>query len=158
MACNADLVLENFKWRIENISPTYTGIRKSFRWIDPVRLDSEISSGLGERQFWVIWEGSGSDDDLTDQISRHADHEFTLTVTYSTDYKLLKRQKAMLNDRHDIIGLLRNTDYYIGYNSSNTTTDIGLHQRWRTGDEMVQETDNIWLLRIGFRCTIQEDD
>jgi hypothetical protein len=158
MSCNADLVLKNFRWRIENITPTYSRVRKGFRWMDPNRLDSDISSGLGERMFFVEWEGSGPDIGITDEVTREAVHRFVVTVGYTTDYELEKLQTIILQDRHDLIGVLRDSDNYDGYSAKNTTTDIGLHARERAGDEIIKETDRNWLLRIEFNCDIEEND
>lgn len=161
MATSAHLVLDNFYWRIETITPTnLTDCRNYYREIDGNTIKQDFPDGTaGIRRFFVEWTDSDSDVDATDHDNREAHHNFIVTVCYPGSSLPWRRlHKLILQDRHDLIKQLRDDDNKVGYNASNTTTDIGLMHRFRGGDELIKEEDEIWRLRIQFRCLIEENE
>lgn len=154
MATNIHRVLENFKWRIEAIAPTSTTSTREFIWYDELVLDADQSAGM-TRGFNVHWLGRGPAHEVDDLIERVAIHRIQVTVAYSTQFELLKRQQLMLQDAHDLIKVLRDDRYWVGYSDSATSTDIGLFDRSLDGDEVITEPLT-WYYRQTWLCHVHE--
>ena len=151
-------VYQNFIWRIENTIPDYSVTRNKFRQIErPIDYSADRSKGM-TRTFSVSWGGSDIDLDMTDITQRTADHQFTIEIYYSADYPMDVLHRLVLDDRDKLIKILRDTDYYVGYNDSNGDTDIGLLYRIRTSDELVEASDVTFMLRMSWTCTILETE
>jgi hypothetical protein len=158
MSATADLVYQNFVWRIETLSPTSTLAKKGFTFNNrPLNLIPDQSSGM-TREFTLYWEGSDPDHAPTDITERTAEHSFMLDVAYSTKLGADVLFPLMLADRHDLMALLRDTAGYRGYNASNTNTDLFLWRRWHKGDVRITASDTTWYLRQNWICTIREGE
>lgn len=162
MASSANLVLDNFYWRIEAITPTSSVVgRRAFRRIDTLDIDPAQSSGLS-RGFRVAWVASDeehqvSGEGITDGLyNRAATHTFEVEVYYSTKLKWTDLHTVVLSDRHDLTKQLRDPDTWVGYNASNTTTDIGIYDRIRESDELDTDDPGYWVLRQSWRVIINE--
>lgn len=154
MATQLHRILENFEWRLETLTPT-TGKTK-FKVVDPINDDIGDHSG-SFRRFYVEWESSQEDLTMTDGYSRRAEHSIRLTVFYpaskARSHKDLR--SIILQDRHDIIKRLRDTQYYNGFNADNSSTDLGLEYRQRLDDELTTG-EHLWVFEMTFECTIEE--
>jgi hypothetical protein len=64
----------------------------------------------------------------------------------------------VLQDRHDIIKQLRDDTKRRGYNADNTTTDVGLYQRRRNGDQLIKDDPKLWRLLMEWECKILESE
>lgn len=164
MASSADLVLENFYWRIEAISPTSSERQQSFHAISTLELDTGQTSGM-DRAFVVSWLGSDEEflvdgeDICDDGVNRIATHRFEVRVTYSAKPGLdaLALQQLMLSDRHDITKALRAASSQVGYDDSNTSTSLGILKRVRESDE-IEIDGEVWTLVQTWRVDIQETE
>lgn len=154
MSAATDLVLDNFKWRIESITPTNTRPGKKFRWTDSEDVDSESSAGI-VRTFNVVWEFDGGDDEPTDVSERVCEHTYVLEINYPKEYKLRDRQKIILQDMHDIKKTLRNDELFNGVSNASSAQDTGLWSRLCVKGELIK-TDYSWKLRQEWRCIIRE--
>lgn len=158
MASTADLVLKNICWTIESITPTHSRPDKNFRWFDRTSFDPESSAGI-VRLFSVLWQNQSEELGITDTEDREANHTYVISVAYPPDgYRLSLLQEIILQDRHDIIKALRDPNSWDGYNSKNTTTDIGLYNREFKSAEMIEVNDSVWELRLTVICTIKEGE
>jgi hypothetical protein len=158
MASAANLVLANFYWRVESLSPTDTTTSKKFLRYDPHLLDADVSSGL-MRAFTVTWGNSSEIIDPSDITERTAEHEFTLEIVYPIEkFKHYELQCIVLKDRHDLIKKLRDPDYYNGVSSTATTTTTGLWARAIISDTLKQDSPTTWVLSQKWRCTINEGE
>jgi hypothetical protein len=168
MASNADLVLRNFAWKISGITPTSALIDRSrFTEVNTLVTPPDQSSGIASRGFEVTW--LGSDEDNTHDDSYFADghnvreavHRYMVEVYYSTRYRREELQRAVLQDRHDMTKLLRDNDgsgsSFVGYNASNSSTNIGIHYRIRESDELVIAED-YWIYRAIWRVLLEENE
>lgn len=148
-------VLENFAWRVEAITPTLDAGRK-FRRVDKLAYEVNDTSGTF-RRFWVMWNGSGSDENVTDGSARVSVHEIELGVIYPTastrDWHAL--QAIVVQDRHDLISHLQNRNL-AGFSAASPSTDIGLYTRERASDD-VDRDESLWVLTLEWRCTVYEE-
>ncbi len=165
MASTLNRVLQNFVWRMDAITPTDATIIGQNRFIqtDPFRIDPEQSSGL-TRHYSVLWMGGGSGQTVGEEgvIDGLTDREATHTIELRTYYhpskiKFDRLQLAIAQDRHDILKTLRDPDTFVGYNASNTATDIGLLDRYNT-DETVDYSDTLITVTYGWQCIIRESE
>lgn len=158
MATNAHNALENLVWRMESISPTDTTSANKFRFVDIERLDpDEMPHAM--RLFAVRWQGSAPDFGPTDLYDRWADHTFDIEVYYPVGpggMSTRKLQKMLLRDRHDIAKALRDPSKFVGYDASNTSTDVGIKNRVMIGDALDRNNPAVWTYRASWRLTIQE--
>lgn len=157
---NPALVLKNFQYRIEAITPTSTDYRATFVMYDPLKIVAKRSSGF-ERRFFVAWHNS--DADIQSNVShaengycRTADHDYTVEVSYPALLPYDDMIALICDDRHDLIKQLREPDKWVGYDSSHATTDIGLWRRLRVSDELETNDNGIWTFRQRWRCYINE--
>ena len=160
----ANLVSENFYWRLLALTPTSTlAHAPQFTALDSTRLKPEQSAGT-TRGFAVNWLGCDEEHQIdgtgvTDGgENRQAQHRFELEVYYSTKIKHRDLLQLILADRADITKLLRADANWVGYDDDNSTTDIGLWERIREADEIDTEEPTHWVLRQIWRCTINEDE
>jgi hypothetical protein len=158
MSAAANNVLSNFRWRIESITPTATRPGKGFKFVDPLRLDPDVSTGTA-RNFSVYWENSEADLEPSDMMVRFADHTYLVEISYpASKFKIDDLQEIILQDRHDIIKAIHNPSSYVGIDANSTTASIGLHARHRLEDSLSREGESTWYFRQRWRCTIQEDE
>ena len=157
MSREVERIFLNTIWRVEAKTPTYTraGLKASFRNIDQSRLKPDQTSGL-TRAFTLDWSGRGQYEELISASARFASHNFQLSLYYDfdtyTNYDLLP---IIVNDVDDISRTLDNHAYWIGYNSSNTTTDIGLQNRLVTSVSK-QSDDRLVIVNFDFMCLVRE--
>lgn len=156
MATLANRVFDNFVYQIEQISPTCTLLRTLFTFFDPTRVKLDVNEGFA-RHFHVEWTDSDEDLPSSDSDRREAWHNYRMIVVYPLCLTHTEMHELIAKDRHDLIYRLRRKQYCVGYDASNPTTEIGLLNRHRTGDEL-EKIGNIWMLRIGWRCKISEDE
>ena len=157
MATLIHRVFENFIWRIESLTPTATAgnLRTRFLDYDPLRHDP--SAMPTSRNFSVTWASSASDESPTDLYDRVAEHVFELEFHYEPTMKWNTLHEVILQDRHDINSLLRDPAYFIGYSAINSTDEINLKNRIRTGDSLVRSPSLI-TLRQSWRCMVWETE
>ena len=163
MATSLHRVLDNFYWRIQSISPTYTGrVKARFEEWDPdIGLDPAKGSGWA-RKFWVEWNGSGPTNDAA-AIQRESDHTYVVHVLYPRKGPHRETMDMIAQDRHDLEKTLRGqipTDHRLGYDDDNTTTNIGLMSRRRAEDDLrpFPLNNEIWELRMEYECSVREDE
>ena len=155
--------VENFIWRIENISPTNPIPDRPFRYAPEKNFDPDKSKGVA-RVFEIFWLGSGEDGagepggGVTDIRERIADHEFEVQIAYSTSYLPRELQQIVAQDRHDVTAALRNMDNVVGTSDSNSTANIGLIGRNRIRDNLDRSGTHTWYLRQSWVATIREDE
>ncbi len=160
MASTANLVLDNFIWRIEGISPTVDAA-VPFKYLDGPHTAPLASSR--DRVFDVQWEGSADAHTVDGQPitavdnNRITDHVFVVTVRYPAEQNQRGVSKRALEDRHDILKRLRDGSLWVGYDDNNTATDLGLHNRYRTEDKLELD-DNTWTYTSQWTCTIEESE
>jgi len=148
MATNLHNVLRNFVWRMETITPQDTATEtKLFSFIDPYRDNMAVMGAA--RLFTVNYlEGEPDDEIHATNDMRRGDHVVEVVVWYPLGvdgFEWLDAQAMVLADRHVIIKQLRDDSKWIGYDADNTSTDVGLHNRWPAGEELTVEdvgTDN----------------
>jgi len=163
MAAAADLVLKNFVWRIETLTPTETTLLSGSRFVhvDPWRCDPGT---LTYRRFSVLWRDSDEDHTsvdggVTDSLSqRPAMHRFEVSVYYPRKSEYHDLQTAILRDRHDITKQVRNPDNFVGYSATVSTGSIGLYNRIREGDSLDLDDEEMWVYRATWRCIINETE
>lgn len=158
---NLSYAYQNFIWRLEAITPTSTTSSFKFRSFDPLKRSPKRSTG-DVRKFSVSWLGSGADGedeapDANDMYSRTARHNFEIKIEYPAVYPWDTMQQLVADDRHDILKALRNQANNVGYNASNTTTDIGLWERRRTSDSL-EINDDVWILKLNYLAIINEPE
>lgn len=151
MATNLHRVLENFIYQIEQISPTSTLQRSRFINFDPSMTNPDVA-----RNFYVEWMDSDPDLSSSDSDRREASHQYRVHVFYPFILSWNKMHELISKDRHDLAHRLRRKQYCVGY-SGNTSAEIGLLNRNRSGDEL-NKTGDVWELSIGWRCKISEDE
>jgi hypothetical protein len=139
MATNLHRVLQNFQWVIASTTPTAGG--RPFRMVDPAADEMENNTGT-LRKFFVVWNSSDQDLDVTDGFSRQAPHEISTMVHYPT-------ANVPSYER------LRNNDNRDGYSDANPTDNIGLWSRTRQDDEL-DTGDDVWILTTRWECVISE--
>lgn len=167
MSSNAGLVLKNFAWRIEAITPTdLATCRNRFEKFSPGKETPKVGSGW-TRRFYVEWLDSGPDIAATSDNQREAWHIFRVHFYYavgSGDWEIW--QALVLQDRHKIRECLRaqanpvtGVDNRLGYDNSHSTTDIGLSERQcNPGDELSKEDEKLWRFSYQWRCKIRESE
>lgn len=158
MTAAVDLVYKNFVWRIENLSPTNQTVGKKFLSSNFDRVSPGQSSGT-TRNFNLSWNGSASPGLVEDWSERIAQHSFTLWVAYSTDYKNQSDLFGIiLQDRHDLIKELRDSDHWLGYSADYSTTNIGLFNRYFQRDSIDASNEVTWYLKQEYQCDILEGE
>jgi hypothetical protein len=156
MATLAHRVIENFIYQICQISPTSTLMRTLFTSFDPTAIAPEVSEGFA-RHFYVEWTDSDENLPSSDSDRREAWHSYRVHVFYPLILGFSEMHELIMLDRHDLLFRLRRKEYCVGYSASNPTTEIGLFNRYRIGDEL-DKSENVWRLTIGYRCKISEDE
>ena len=157
MATSLHRIYDNFIWRIETITPTYTSRHGGFRSFDPTKETVGANSG-SLRKFFVEWNDSGKDFAATNVNAREAPHTWMLTVFYPIVQPWKETHHMILLDRHDLLTQLRDDRKRVGYNADNTTTDIGLYQRRRLGDQLIKDEPKLWRLLIEWECKTVESE
>jgi len=156
VSSKVDLVLLNFKWRIERIIPSWTKEPKRFRWNDapPPRFAPEQSSG-SVRLFTVYCDSEGALEEPTSQTETFSNFIYTVEVAYPGDGNILDVQQMIARDRYDLKEVLRDDTKWIGY-EGNTSADIGLANREFVSSTVDRASDVTWYMRQVWRCTIEE--
>jgi hypothetical protein len=160
---NLSSTIENFIWRIENITPTDPVPDRGWKYVPEQTFDPDKTKGVA-RVFEIFWLGSGEDGagepggGVTDIAERVADHEFEVQVAYSTSYLPRELQRIIAQDRHDLAKALRNLDNRLGTSAANPTENIGLWGRNRIRDNLDRSGTHTWYLRMAWVCTIKEDE
>lgn len=145
MSARAGAVLGDFKTIIEALAPTDIAPGRRFLWADDDRLHADQAAGM-TRSFNVKWAGRTTED-VQDLAQQYASHVFLLSVAYSRQYELLKRQQIMLSDAFDLIKELRDPAHFI--------TDCDTRELVR--DEQIEQGQNVYL-RQQWRCVIREEE
>ncbi len=157
MSTYLHLIIKNFRWRIESISPTSDLVRQLFRFWDPTYEEDEDESSGFSRSFYVEWNGSEPDSAATDADRREAWHRFTVNLIYPVTLNYQDMHVLIAQDRHDVIETLRADENRVGYDDNNSTTELGLYNRYCDGDDLIKE-ENIWILAQRYRCLIEESE
>jgi hypothetical protein len=156
MSTQINYIFDNFIYQIEKIFPTSTLMRTTFIYFDPTSIEPEISEGFG-RHFYIEWTDSDANLSSSDSDRREAWHGYRVNVFYPLILTFADMHKLILSDRHDLLYVLRRKQYRVGYNADNPTTEIGLLNRYRSGDEL-DKSINVWQLSIDYRCKILENE
>lgn len=164
MATQLHNLARNTAWRMEAITPTFTGRAvPRFQRYDPIltKIQPKKESGW-TRKFYVDWEGSSEDGGATDAEIREAVHIIRVHIEYPPLGPWETLHDMILQDRHDVVRVLRGivgTDYRLGYDDSNSTTDIGLMGRFRVRDSLDKNSNpDVWRLTLEFACHVREDE
>jgi hypothetical protein len=156
MATGLHLVRRNFRYQLEQITPTYTGIARAFLGLDRVRAIQPGNSSGQARDFIVKRLGAAEDIEPTCKAARFAWHDYQLDVYYPEAIGLEHDLDDVIEqDRHDVIERLRAGAYRVGYDASHTTTDVGLQHRYRVTDE-IDDSGDVWVVTYLWRCQIME--
>lgn len=146
----------NAKWRVEAITPSETAIvNEPFKYFDAERLDPET---LRHRSFTLLWQASEPDVEPTDLFDRWSPHTVTLEVYYRAGVAGLGAEdahKVMLEDRDDLLTVLRDPKLWAGFSADDPDTATGLQDRIRVGDE-IERAPDVWVYRSVWRCKIRE--
>jgi len=139
MATYLHRVAENFRWRMEGITPahSYGSPPIRFRRFDPVDDEPDNTSGW-VRRFFSRWVGAQIDSAATNLEGREAVHLVELHVLYPTaalPFDTL--ESMMLQDRHDIAKTLRDQGKRNGWSDATASTDIGIYMRRRGSPDRV---------------------
>lgn len=157
MATAAHNALTNFEWRIAAISPTDGG--RPFRVADPFVDEIGNESGA-KRRFVVSWMESDAIAEPTDMYQRIASHTVQVTVYYpiagAGTWPVLRQ--TVLQDRHSLIGTLRDPAKFVGYSDSASTADNGIWARVFIGDslDLSGDADDMYEYTQRWRCDINE--
>ena len=148
----------NHIWIVEAKTPTYVraGLKSSFRSIDNTRMAPDITSGL-TRAFTVSFVSKSQYQSPISSSQRYSTNVFNVTVYYDFDsYTNYLLNSIICNDINDIARTLDNHTYYLGYDSTHTTTDIGLKNRLVQG---VSKEGQEGLITVTFEtsCLVRED-
>lgn len=160
MAATAQLVFENFIWRIESKTPTDTSVlTEGFLYSSGYKVPEETRP----RSFSVLWNSSGEDamaggDPIVEDLSgRIADHQYTVEVYYRAEFGDRDLQKVILLDRHDIAKQLRDPALFVGYDDDNSSASLGVCDRKRVSDE-IERGEVVWTYRSVWALIISEDE
>ncbi len=165
MASMLRYVLENFYWRIQAITPSYVGPARAVERFEPWDPQDGRTPTTGSgwtRKFWVERIGSGQDTGATSDVLRESEHIYHTHVLYD-NAKHRRTQAIICDDRDNLAKVLRGvigTNYRLGYDDDNSTTDIGLMKRWRgddrtidyLGDSAIKQVTTEWY------CSVREDE
>lgn len=167
---SADLVVRNFVWRIEAITPTCTTLDEAFHEVDPLAIEPQQAAGL-TRAFWVEWLRSDAEHSVDgnticdDGAIRWATHHIRVTVRYAVKLTNALMHDVVLQDRHDLLEALRSQANRVGYDASHTATDIGLGDRYRTSDSIERDPGadrsagwGYWSYVSDWKCVISESE
>jgi hypothetical protein len=164
MGANVDKVLDNFEFRIEEVTPTFEmpELPPHFTAIDNLRNPPDETEGL-TRVFELLWVGADMENVIGERtvsdglFCRTAEHRFKIDMFYSN--KLGRRwvQKAVLRDRHDIIRHLRLPDTWVGVSLESSAGDIGLDDRVREEEEL-EPGDPFWTHTTIWKTVIRESE
>lgn len=166
MAASANLVRDNFAWRIESITPTATEafLPPRFAEIDVNKVDVEQASGLA-RKFTLQWRGSDEDNDALgsriadDESQRLAAHTWIVAIYYPIDkVDAARLERVILQDRHDVLKLLRSPASFAGYSAAQPSASVGIYNRIRIQDEIDRDSERVWSLRTTWRTLINETE
>ena len=155
MAAQVHNVLNNFYYQIKSITPTSSLVRQRFHDIDPSMQEIDDQSGFA-RAFYVEWRDSDADQWATDSDHREAVHNFHVVAHYPLVLPWDKMFELISQDRHDLAYRLRRKDYAVGV-SGNASLDVGLMNRYRTGDQL-DTNGPVWILTTSWRCKIEESE
>ena len=158
MSSAANLVLNNFVYRIGAITPTAGG--KGFVYnARSTTLDPDASPGM-VRSFGVYFNESEEAHDVEDITERWAQSTWTVEIAYPVksergDENL---QSMILQDRHDIIKVLRTSNNKDGTSAAAPSATTGLIYRKFVGDELDREDPVTWIYTQTWACMIQEPE
>jgi len=158
MSRELERVYLNHIWRIEAKTPSYTraGLKDSFRSIDNSRIEPDQTSGL-TRAFMVDFSKRGQYEPLVSSSIRYSTNSFQVYLYYDFDtYTNYILNSIICNDINDITRTLDNHAQWIGYDTTNTTTDIGLKNRIVTS--VVKEIEGrLVIVTFETNCLVRED-
>lgn len=161
MATQLHNIRRNFIWRIESISPTARFHGVGFESFDPLKYEVGNQSG-DVRKFFVRRLGSdGQDLDGTNYSIRKATHNYEVQVFYPDAIgSEAEREDLIAQDRHDILKALRRSGNYVGFDDSNTSTQLRLINRYATGEEVTEDEEEpeVVAMVLTFACLIHEDE
>jgi hypothetical protein len=160
LSAGANLVLRNFVYRVESITPTYSDVREFFvHNARSTTLDPDASPGM-VRSFGVFMETSEEAHDVEDITERWAVHTFTVEINYPVKSERgdMELQAMIGQDRHDLMKVLRTSDYKDGISTSAPATVTGLQYRKFVGDELDREDPITWVYTQTWECMIQETE
>lgn len=173
MAATLHRVRENFIYWIEQITPTNTSaVDREFQWVDSARFSASGDSSGHARNFDVVWSPGEEDHIVGSQLvidalnSRIAEHMFVVRLFLPASWLSGDLHNVMLDDRHDVIKQLGDPAKWVGYDASNTTTEIGLYDRVKVTEELVKEAADSddedeadsYVLNMVFRCVVEETE
>lgn len=149
----------NFIYNIGLITPTQSTIlsKKFIHNARSISTGFEQSSGTS-RSYEIQWSGADALIEPTDVVERIADHSFTLSFYYSTEFSDDIAHKIISSDRHDLIKRLRDTNYYVGISSTEPTKNIGLFRRELVRETLERSDEVLWIYRQEWSCTISEEE
>lgn len=158
MATLLHRVRDNFKWKIEAITPQLThssraSLPSSFKVID--KLKEGEASGITRRVRVERVKGSASIEP-SNQYSRWSPFSYVVEVYYASEFSGGAIDNITAQDGHDIQTALENPDSWVGYNASNDTDDIGIKYRFMDDGSEVIESENTWILKMIFTVIVKE--
>lgn len=165
MATTLHRALQNFVYVLEEVvTPTsLTPNDNRFERYDPDLADCPVSSA-GVRKYFVEYLTSDPDRGATDVYSREAEHYVRLSIEYpKPPFDSLVLQTIILQDRHDIVKALRDTQYNVGWKDGagtvNTTGATGIMTlRELISCELVRTNRSIWRLVMVWRFFNRESE
>lgn len=162
MATNLHNVRRNFEFHIGALTPTNTKSKEKFTLIDPLKkVDEDVRGSGSVREFYVQRLVSTEDMGATDRSNREAWHHFVLVIFYPLIFPYADLHDMVDQDRHDLCELLRGQDARAGYSAAQSTTAVGLVNRYRIRDEVVMSEDDPdapWELHMEWLCHVRETE
>lgn len=155
MTTKLHLLPKNFIYWIEQIQPTCDFHRNTFRVFDDTYQEPELGDGF-MRRFTVDWRDSDGDINATDHSNREAMHNVLVVVYYPVSLRKSDLYDVMLQDRHDMIKVLRCKSSAVGYDEDHPTEEIGIYNRYRVGDELDRTDDRLWFVTYNWQCKMRE--
>lgn len=151
-------IYQNIIWRTESLTPDNVTLSPSVFQHNDFPLYMTEDQALKERMFTVEWDGGDPVMDFSDLNERWSPQFFVMEIAYDAKRDLDKLTELMFSDRNQIHAALRNPDNFVGYDSSNTTTDIGLKGRWLDSEDQDRDRETMRILRLTFRLIVAETE
>ena len=147
-------VFKNIVWRIGALSPTSVLASERFRHLDNPTRQGEDQS-LADRSFQIYFDSSERVETYSDLAHRWNDVTYVMEFGYKAERLQGNFHQLLLDDRNDLLKLLRDPANYSGYSDDNSTDDIGLKNRVFDGDELEREGPT-WIYRMRWIHKIEE--
>lgn len=158
MGSSAHLIMDNFIWKMETITPTNKAVKHGFTVFDPERESPPLNS-KGLRWFYISTTGENPPSQTTYNSLREAWHAYQAHIFYplkALDYR--KRHKMYMQDRDDIWREVRAQAARYGYDKDNTATDIGIMLRIPDGSTIANFNDQYVEVVMQFLCHVKESE